>query len=152
MSRIKRLFLEVHQRSLWQALAVYLGASWAVVEAVGFFEVRFGLPKWLVPVALVLLLLGLALRLGYLWEVRDSMLFDVLLIDSHTYDEFALKILDGTFHGEEVYSMNILYPYFLAAVYTIFGRSWLAVGIVQSVNTPVEGSRRPILLPLNTVK
>ena len=59
MSSLRRLIREVHERSLWQALAVYLGASWAVLEAVGFFEERFGLPDWLVPAALILLLLGL---------------------------------------------------------------------------------------------
>jgi hypothetical protein len=33
MSRLKRLIVEAHQRLLWQALVVYLGASFAVLEA-----------------------------------------------------------------------------------------------------------------------
>lgn len=86
--------------------------------------------KALLP--LLLLLLGLTLRLVYIWEIGDSMLFDVLLTDSHTYDQFALKIMDGTFQGEEVYSMNILYPYFLAGIYAILGRNWIAVAVVQA--------------------
>jgi Tfp pilus assembly protein PilF len=87
--------------------------------------------RWTVP--LLFLLLALGLRLGYLTEVRNSMLFDVLLIDSHTYDQFAMRILDGTFRGEEVYSMNILYPYFLAAIYAVAGNNWPAVAVVQAV-------------------
>jgi TolB-like protein/Tfp pilus assembly protein PilF len=59
MSRLKRLIVEAHQRSLWQALVVYLGASYAVLEAVQLFRDEFGLPDWLLPVALVLLLIGL---------------------------------------------------------------------------------------------
>jgi hypothetical protein len=59
MSRLKRLIVEAHQRSLWQALVVYLGASYAVLEAVQLFRDEFGLPDWLLPAALVLLLFGL---------------------------------------------------------------------------------------------
>jgi tetratricopeptide (TPR) repeat protein len=59
MSRLKRLIREAHQRSLWQALVVYLGASYGVLEAVQLFRDEFGLPDWLLPVALVLLLIGL---------------------------------------------------------------------------------------------
>jgi hypothetical protein len=59
MSGLKRLLVEAHQRSLWQALLVYLGASYAVLEAVTLFRDEFGLPDWLLPVALILLLVGL---------------------------------------------------------------------------------------------
>jgi TolB-like protein/Flp pilus assembly protein TadD len=61
MSRFRRLLREVHQRSLWQALVVYLGASYAVLEAVDLFSGRYGLPAWLFSVAALLLLLGLPL-------------------------------------------------------------------------------------------
>jgi membrane protein required for beta-lactamase induction len=59
MSRLKRLLAEAHQRSLWQALVIYLGASFALVEVVDVFIERFGLPSWLFPVAVTLLLIGL---------------------------------------------------------------------------------------------
>jgi tetratricopeptide (TPR) repeat protein len=59
MNRLKRLIVEAHQRSLWQALVIYLGASYAVLEAVQLFRDEFGLPDWLLPVALILLLIGL---------------------------------------------------------------------------------------------
>jgi len=59
MGRFKKLLVEIHQRSVWQALAVYLGASYAVLEAAAYFRDEFGLPDWLPPVALVLLLIGL---------------------------------------------------------------------------------------------
>jgi TolB-like protein/predicted Zn-dependent protease len=56
---LKRIIREIHQRSLWQALAVYLGASYAVLEAAAYFRDEFGLPAWLPSVALILLLIGL---------------------------------------------------------------------------------------------
>jgi TolB-like protein len=59
MSRLKRLIVEAHQRSLWQALLVYFGASFALVEVLDVFIERFGLPSWLFAVAVTLLLIGL---------------------------------------------------------------------------------------------
>ncbi|UCC84727.1 MAG: tetratricopeptide repeat protein [Gemmatimonadota bacterium] len=59
MSRLKRLIVEAHQRSLWQVLLVYLGASFAVLEAADLLIERFGLPGWLFPVAFTLLVVGL---------------------------------------------------------------------------------------------
>jgi TolB-like protein/Flp pilus assembly protein TadD len=59
MSRLKQVLREIHQRSLWQALVVYLGASFAVLEAADLLIERFGLPGWLFPVAFALLVVGL---------------------------------------------------------------------------------------------
>lgn len=84
-------------------------------------------------ILLCLYVCALALRLIYLYQVHDSPLFDALLIDSETYDRFAQRILKGQFKGEEVYSVNILYPYFLALIYAIAGRSWITVGVVQAL-------------------
>lgn len=41
-----------------RVVLVYAGASWAVLEATGFFIDEFGLPRWFLPAALVLLLIG----------------------------------------------------------------------------------------------
>ncbi len=59
MSGLKRLIAEVHRRSLWQVLLVYLGGSWAVLEAVSVFSEQYRLPDWLFTAALLLLLFGL---------------------------------------------------------------------------------------------
>jgi hypothetical protein len=59
MSRLKRLIVEIHDRSLWQVLLVYVGGSWAFLEAVAFFRDEYGLPGWLLTVVLVLLVVGL---------------------------------------------------------------------------------------------
>jgi serine/threonine-protein kinase len=59
MSRFRKLIVEAHRRSIWQVLLIYLGASYAVLEAVDLFTERFGLPAWFFPTAAVLLLIGL---------------------------------------------------------------------------------------------
>lgn len=78
-------------------------------------------------------LLALLVRLAYAWSIRNTPLAEILLIDSETYDRLARLILDGQFHGETVYSMNVLYPYFLAGVYTLLGDGVLPVLVVQAV-------------------
>lgn len=64
MHQLKRLIHEIHRRSLWQVLGVFLAASWAVVEAVDFLTEQVGLPDWTPVMALVLLLLGLPVVLA----------------------------------------------------------------------------------------
>jgi tetratricopeptide (TPR) repeat protein len=64
MSRFRRLIVEAHRRSLWQVLLIYLGASYAVLEAVDLFTDRLGLPAWLFPTAAILLLIGLPIVLA----------------------------------------------------------------------------------------
>ena len=59
MSRLKRLIVKTHQRSLWQALAVYVGASFGVIGVADIFIEYFGLPRWLIWLAFSLLVVGL---------------------------------------------------------------------------------------------
>lgn len=68
MSRFKKLLELIHRRSLWQVLLVYLGASYAILEALDLFTERFGLPDFLFTVAIVLMLIGLpTVLLTTLW-------------------------------------------------------------------------------------
>ena len=59
MHRLKRLIVEAHRRSLWQVLGVYLVTAWIVVQVVNELTRAAGLPDWVPPFALVLLLIGL---------------------------------------------------------------------------------------------
>ena len=81
---------------------------------------------------LALFLVALALRLAYLREIAGTPLTEVLLVDSETYDRFARLILGGAFRGEETYSMNILYPWFLALVYSLTGGGPAAALLAQA--------------------
>lgn len=61
---MKNLLRETHRRSVWQVLAVYVGVSWAVLQVVDVLTQNMGLPTWVFPFAIVLLLLGLPVVLA----------------------------------------------------------------------------------------
>jgi len=59
MSRLKELIHEVHRRSLWQVLAIYIAVAWVVLQAVEVLTSSYGLPQWFPALAAALLLMGL---------------------------------------------------------------------------------------------
>jgi tetratricopeptide (TPR) repeat protein len=61
---IKKLIHEVHRRSLWQVLGIFLAASWVVLQVVEVLTETAGLPDWTPTMALVLLLIGLPICLA----------------------------------------------------------------------------------------
>ena len=46
MSKLKNLVTEIHRRSLWQVLLIYVGAAWACFELIDAITNRFGLPEF----------------------------------------------------------------------------------------------------------
>ena len=74
MNGLKRLVREIHRRSLWQVLAIFLAASWGVIQFVDFLTERAGLPEWTPSMALVLLAIGLPIVLAtaYVQEGRPE--------------------------------------------------------------------------------
>lgn len=59
MSHLKRLIVEIHHRSIWQVLLVYIGAGWFCFEIIDSITERFALPAWLPAVSAILFLVGL---------------------------------------------------------------------------------------------
>lgn len=55
MSALGKLVREVHRRSLWQVLAAYLVFTWLLFETFEIIAFSVGLPAWVEPAALVLL-------------------------------------------------------------------------------------------------
>jgi len=92
---------------------------------------KLRVPFWK-PAAL-LFALALIVRIAYLLSIRGTPLTGVLLIDSDTYDRFARMILTGTFGGENVYAVNVLYPWFVAFCYRLFGTGIFSALGVQAV-------------------
>ena len=64
MEGLKRLIHEIHRRSLWQVLLIYLVGAWVVFEVVQTLTEGLGLPTWFPGLALVLLLIGLPIVLA----------------------------------------------------------------------------------------
>ncbi|MFV1986782.1 MAG: hypothetical protein ACC682_05855, partial [Gemmatimonadota bacterium] len=61
---MKNLIHEIHRRSLWQVLGIYAATAWITLQVVDVIGNNFGLPEWVAPAALVLLLLGLPVVLA----------------------------------------------------------------------------------------
>lgn len=74
---------------------------------------------------------ALLLRLAPLVELSDLPTFQWLVMDAAGYDQSAREILAGGWLPTEPFYQAPLYPYFLAAVYTVFGISYTAVRLVQ---------------------
>jgi tetratricopeptide (TPR) repeat protein len=87
------------------------------------------LGRWAVAIFAV----AIAMRLVHVFQLRSSPFFDVLLGDSHGYDEWARRIAGGEWIGREVFYQAPLYPYFLGVIYAVAGRDLLLVRIVQAI-------------------
>jgi TolB-like protein/Flp pilus assembly protein TadD len=55
---MKNLIREVHRRSLWQVLGIYLAGSWVALQVVEQLAEAASLPPWVRPAALALLVIG----------------------------------------------------------------------------------------------
>jgi hypothetical protein len=59
-----------HGRSILQVLGIYGAASWVVLQVVDVLKQNMGLPEWVFPFSLVLLLIGLPIILTTLLVQR----------------------------------------------------------------------------------
>ncbi len=64
MFQLKKFVHEVHRRSLWQVVGIYLGASWIVLQVIETLTETAGLPDWIGPLAIILLLVGFPIMLA----------------------------------------------------------------------------------------
>ncbi len=61
---MRKLIHEIHRRSLWQLLGLYLAGSWVALQVVETLTESAGLPGWVPAMALVLLVIGFPIVLG----------------------------------------------------------------------------------------
>lgn len=61
---VERLLQEIHRRSLWQALALFMASGWAVLQVLDTLIDQGILPAWTFKAGLALLLLGLPVVLA----------------------------------------------------------------------------------------
>jgi TolB-like protein/Flp pilus assembly protein TadD len=59
MSRLRSLIQEIHRRSLWQVLGIYIVGGWIALQVVDTLGSAMALPEWFPGVALALLIVGL---------------------------------------------------------------------------------------------
>jgi tetratricopeptide (TPR) repeat protein len=83
--------------------------------------------------AVAIFSIAFVLRLIYLFQIESIPLFYHLAGDGWTYDEWAQRIAAGAWLGEGVFYQAPLYPYFLAALQSLFGRNLWAIRFVQII-------------------
>lgn len=59
MSRLRQLFQEIHHRSMWQVLGIYLASGWVGLQLVDILVDSLGLPQWLPALAILLIAIGI---------------------------------------------------------------------------------------------
>lgn len=59
MGVVRKVIHELHRRSIWQVLVTFIGGSFVALEVIDQLTETAGLPDWVPPFALVLLLIGL---------------------------------------------------------------------------------------------
>jgi TolB-like protein/Tfp pilus assembly protein PilF len=64
VSRPRLLIQEIHRRSLWQVLGIYLVGAWVAFQGIEALVSGLGLPEWVPGFALVLLIVGLPIVLA----------------------------------------------------------------------------------------
>ncbi len=82
--------------------------------------------------AMVIAGVALCVRVLYIWQLRPSPFFDVLIGDARRYDEWARQIAAGDWLGRDVFYQAPLYPYFLSLLYATVGHDLFAVRLVQA--------------------
>jgi tetratricopeptide (TPR) repeat protein len=86
-------------------------------------------------IAWILAIFGAAflLRLLYLIDFSTTPLATHLILDPRLYNDLAKEILGGNLLAGEVFFKAPLYPYFLAAIYAVFGTSLFVARFIQLI-------------------
>jgi tetratricopeptide (TPR) repeat protein len=64
MTRLRQVIQEIHRRSLWQVLGIYVIGGWIALQIVDTLAGALKLPDWAAPLALMLLIIGLPIVLA----------------------------------------------------------------------------------------
>jgi len=81
---------------------------------------------------LVILVVAFILKLVYVWQSRDALYIQVPIMDARDYDQMAQQIAAGNVMRHQAFFMGPLYPYFLGLIYSLFGRDFTLVRIIQA--------------------
>ncbi len=81
-----------------------------------------------------IVLAGFLFRLIFILEGQGNPFFDYLFSDSQIYDSWADRLAAGNgWFGSEAFFMAPVYPYFLGIVYTLLGKSFFLIRIIQAL-------------------
>jgi tetratricopeptide (TPR) repeat protein len=77
---------------------------------------------------------ALLIRLLHLQQIHlNDPFFHIPAVDGRLYHEWAIALAGGDFAADDVLILGPLYPYFMAAVYFVYGPNMLALKLLQAV-------------------
>jgi hypothetical protein len=68
MTRLKRLIVEIHRRSLWQVLGIYVVGGWIAFQVAQTLTEGLGLPNWFLALGLLIVLLPVVVATAFVQE------------------------------------------------------------------------------------
>ncbi|UCH82837.1 MAG: tetratricopeptide repeat protein, partial [Candidatus Latescibacterota bacterium] len=71
------------------------------------------------------------LKIIYVIQSSGALHVQVPIMDTKFYDRMAQEIAGGKLIGDDAFFMGPLYSYVLAAIYTVFGRDFMIVRLIQ---------------------
>lgn len=89
--------------------------------------------RWLWALAV----LTFVVKTIYVVQSSDSLQIRIPIMDAKYYDETASDIIAGNFVRSQAFFMGPLYSYFLATVYSVFGRDFTLVRLIQAAGGTV---------------
>jgi len=81
---------------------------------------------------IVILVVAFLLKLAFVLQSRDALYIKVPIMDARDYDQMAQQIAAGNLLRHQAFFMGPLYPYFLGLIYSLFGRDFTLVRIIQA--------------------
>ena len=81
---------------------------------------------------LILFLAAFVLKAAYVVQTADALHVLVPIMDARYYDQMAQDIARGNVVRHEAFFMGPLYPYLLALVYSVVGRDFMVVRLLQA--------------------
>ena len=139
MTRLKRLIVEIHRRSLWQVLAIYLGACWAVLEASDQVIERYLLPEWVYPTEIIILLVTLPIVLATAF-VREGAPSDAAVsVSGELRDPTLLGDTEAPGESEESRPARRFFTWRRTTVWVLFAFGALAL---ISASVVIRGAGR----------
>ena len=83
--------------------------------------------RWII----LLFALAFLLKLIFVLQSRNSLQITSPILDARYYNEMAKDIAAGHFVRKEAFFMGPLYPYTLALLYSVFGKSLMIARLIQ---------------------
>lgn len=90
-------------------------------------------PREILTIAVGVFFVALAVRGLHVVQINASPFASLLVGDARGYDAWAQRLVAGDWLGSEVFYQAPMYPYFLGAVYAVFGRDLAIARMCQAV-------------------